>query len=59
MAAAYLSWGWGWAFVVPGAILAAMGVLIWLFLVVDPEEAGLLSLQDSILARAAAPMHRP
>jgi hypothetical protein len=51
VAAACLSWGWGWAFVVPGAALAGMGVLIWLFLVVEPEEAGLLKMRDSIVVR--------
>lgn len=38
----------------PGAALIAMGLLIWLFLVVEPEEAGLFKMRDSILVRTAA-----
>lgn len=49
VAAACLSWGWGWAFLMPGAALIAMGLIIWLFLVVEPEEAGLFKMRDSIL----------
>ena len=49
LAAAYLGWGWGWAFLAPGAALAGAAVLIWLFLVVEPEEAGLFKTRDSIM----------
>ena len=38
----------------PGAALIAMGLLIWLFLVVEPEEAGLFKMRDSILVSTAA-----
>ncbi len=49
VAAACLSWGWGWAFLIPGAALAFTGVIIWLFLVVEPEEAGLMKMKDSLV----------
>ena len=49
VAAACLSWGWGWAFLIPGAALAFTGVIIWLFLVVEPEEAGLMKMRDSLV----------
>ena len=39
--AAALGYGWGWAFVVPGAALVAAACLIWLLLAAEPEEAGL------------------
>ena len=51
VAAACLSWGWGWSFLVPAAALGSMGILIWLYLVVEPEEAGLFRMQDSLLVR--------
>ena len=41
VAAAALGYGWGWAFVVPGAALVAAACLIWLLLAAEPEEAGL------------------
>ena len=49
VAAACLSWGWGWAFLIPGAALAFTGIIIWLFLVVEPEEAGLMKMKDSLV----------
>ncbi len=49
VAAACLSWGWGWAFLIPGAALAFAGLIVWLFLVVEPEEAGLLKMKDSLV----------
>ena len=52
VAAACLSWGWGWAFLIPGAALASAGVVVWLFLVVEPEEAGLMKMKDSLVVSA-------
>jgi hypothetical protein len=49
VAAACLQWGWGWAFLSLGGALAGMGIIIWLFLVVEPEEAGLFKMRDSIV----------
>jgi MFS family permease len=59
-AAACLSWGWGWAFLIPGSALACTGIIIWLFLVVEPEEAGLMKMKDSLVVRPrSCPSHRP
>lgn len=54
VASAVLKYGWGWSFTVPGITMAAGGVLMYLFLVVDPEIVGLPSpyvnqLEDSNL----------
>jgi OPA family glycerol-3-phosphate transporter-like MFS transporter 1/2 len=42
MAASMLQYGWGWSFVVPGALIMGMGILIYLFLVVEPQDIGFL-----------------
>ena len=55
VAAACLSWGWGWAFLIPGTALAFTGVIIWLFLVVEPEEAGLMKMKDSLVVSHPSP----
>lgn len=43
IASGLLDYGWGWSFLVPGVTIAAGGVLIFLFLVVDPVIVGLPS----------------
>jgi OPA family glycerol-3-phosphate transporter-like MFS transporter 1/2 len=43
IAAAALKLGWGWSFLIPGAILACGGLLVWSLLVVDPLDLGLPS----------------
>ena len=53
VAAACLSWGWGWAFLIPGVALAFAGLIVWLFLVVEPEEAGLLKMKDSLVVTSS------
>ncbi|XP_050385689.1 putative glycerol-3-phosphate transporter 1 [Argentina anserina] len=40
VASALLQYGWGWSFVVPGLIIATMGVVVFLFLPVTPESVG-------------------
>ncbi|MQM16878.1 hypothetical protein Taro_049839 [Colocasia esculenta] len=40
VAAAMLKYGWGWSFVVPGILIAVIGVLVFLFLPVSPEAMG-------------------
>ncbi|KAG0584755.1 hypothetical protein M758_3G233000 [Ceratodon purpureus] len=52
IAAAVLKYGWGWSFVIPGAILAAGGLLVWGFLAVDPHDVGLLSPSEIEAAEA-------
>ncbi|KAK8483821.1 hypothetical protein V6N11_019549 [Hibiscus sabdariffa] len=40
LAAAVLDYGWGWSFIVPGALIASAGVLVYLFLAAYPEDVG-------------------
>lgn len=40
IAAALLKFGWGWSFVVPGAIIASVGLMVFLFLTAGPEAIG-------------------
>ncbi|KAK4740680.1 hypothetical protein SAY87_024268 [Trapa incisa] len=38
IASSLLSYGWGWSFVVPGLIIAFVGLVVFLFLPVSPES---------------------
>ncbi|XP_009786292.1 putative glycerol-3-phosphate transporter 1 [Nicotiana sylvestris] len=40
VASILLKYGWGWSMVVPGSIIAIIGVLVFLFLPVHPESVG-------------------
>ncbi|BBG98224.1 phosphate starvation-induced gene 3 [Prunus dulcis] len=40
VASALLKYGWGWSFVVPGLIIATVGVVVFLFLPVSPDSVG-------------------
>lgn len=40
VASALLTYGWGWSFVVPGLIIAFVGLIVFLFLPVNPESVG-------------------
>ncbi|KAI5080065.1 hypothetical protein GOP47_0005544 [Adiantum capillus-veneris] len=40
MASAMLQYGWGWSFLVPGVAISVGGVLVFLLLPIDPEDAG-------------------
>ncbi|KAK1324576.1 putative glycerol-3-phosphate transporter 1 [Acorus calamus] len=41
IASAMLNYGWGWSFVVPGLLIVAFGVVVFLFLPVSPELVGI------------------
>ncbi|CAM0913082.1 unnamed protein product [Alopecurus aequalis] len=41
LAAAVLEYGWGWSFLVPAFVIAALGVVVLVFLVAHPSDAGL------------------
>ncbi|KAH9299497.1 hypothetical protein KI387_031179, partial [Taxus chinensis] len=43
IAASVLQYGWGWSFVLPGAVIVFAGFLVFMFLVVNPEDVGYLS----------------
>lgn len=53
IAASMLKYGWGWSFVVPGVLMIAVGVLIFLFLVVEPQDIGFLPQSGSALGSLA------
>lgn len=40
IASAMLSYGWGWSFVVPGLLIAFLGLVVFLLLPVGPESVG-------------------
>ncbi|CAL5186852.1 unnamed protein product [Lathyrus oleraceus] len=40
IASGVLEFGWGWSFVVPGFVIILVGVLVFLFLVVNPKDIG-------------------
>lgn len=47
VASALLRYGWGWSFVVPGLIIATIGVVVFLFLPVSPESVGVSEEDES------------
>ncbi|KAL4457256.1 hypothetical protein ABPG75_012121 [Micractinium tetrahymenae] len=49
IAAYMLRYGWGWSFVVPGAFIAISGLVIFSFLVVEPQDIGFLPQSGSVL----------
>ncbi|XP_057869747.2 putative glycerol-3-phosphate transporter 1 [Cryptomeria japonica] len=38
IAVAVLQYGWGWSFLLPGILVAVAGIIVYLFLVVNPED---------------------
>lgn len=54
IAAYCLRWGWGWSFVVPGAFIAACGLVIFSFLVVEPQDIGFLPQSGSVIGSMEA-----
>ncbi|EFJ15133.1 hypothetical protein SELMODRAFT_180365 [Selaginella moellendorffii] len=44
--AAVLPFGWGWSFLLPGLLIMVGGVMVYLFLVVDPRDVDLPSPYD-------------
>ncbi|KAL1060884.1 hypothetical protein V6Z11_1Z062300 [Gossypium hirsutum] len=48
IASALLSYGWGWSFVVPGLLIAFVGLLVFLFLPVSPESVGADKEEDEV-----------
>ncbi|XP_077237470.1 major facilitator superfamily protein [Tasmannia lanceolata] len=41
LAASVLEYGWGWSFILPGALIFLGGILVYLFLAAYPEDVGL------------------
>ncbi|XWS51597.1 hypothetical protein CRYUN_Cryun12cG0190500 [Craigia yunnanensis] len=48
IASALLSYGWGWSFVVPGLLIAFIGMVVFLFLPVSPESVGADREEDEV-----------
>ncbi|XP_042490639.1 putative glycerol-3-phosphate transporter 5 [Macadamia integrifolia] len=40
VASSVLVFGWGWSFVLPGIFIIVVGVVVFLFLILTPEDAG-------------------
>lgn len=53
MAASMLQYGWGWSFVVPGLLIIGAGILIFSFLVVEPQDIGFMPQSGSHLGSYA------
>lgn len=53
MASSVLKYGWGWSFIVPGIAVITGGVVIFLYLAVDPEVAGLASPYENMWGHAS------
>ena len=59
VASYFLRLGWGWAFIAPGLIMAAMAVMVFFWLVVEPADVGYASPYDSsVSSRALVPCHQ-
>lgn len=54
MASSVLKYGWGWSFIVPGIATISGGIVMFLFLVVDPEIVGLPSPYEKMQGRTSA-----
>ncbi|KAF3433144.1 hypothetical protein FNV43_RR24246 [Rhamnella rubrinervis] len=48
VASAFLTYGWGWSFVVPGILIAFVGLVVFLFLPVSPESVGADTEEDEL-----------
>ncbi|XP_071734318.1 putative glycerol-3-phosphate transporter 1 [Rutidosis leptorrhynchoides] len=42
----FLKYGWGWSMAVPGLMTAFVGVIVFMFLPVDPESVGVVKDED-------------
>lgn len=49
IAAKMVIYGWGWSFILPGALMIVVGMLIFLFLVVEPQDIGFLPQSGSAI----------
>ncbi|VDL91132.1 unnamed protein product [Schistocephalus solidus] len=47
LAGIFVESAWGWSFVVPGALIGLMGILVFFFLIPSPEDAGLQTSMSS------------
>ncbi|XP_028796211.1 putative glycerol-3-phosphate transporter 4 [Neltuma alba] len=47
LAVSVLKYGWGWSFIVPGALIIFGGLFVYLFLTAYPEDVGFTSIHGS------------
>ncbi|XP_057429020.1 putative glycerol-3-phosphate transporter 5 [Lotus japonicus] len=57
VASGALEFGWGWSFLLPGFLIIFVGVLVFLFLVVNPEDMGFAHSGMDIEMSAEAEIH--
>ncbi|KAF3632889.1 putative glycerol-3-phosphate transporter 4 [Capsicum annuum] len=50
VASILLKYGWGWSMVVPGSLIAAVGMVVFLFLPVHPESVGANKDEDEVFS---------
>lgn len=50
VASILLKYGWGWSMVVPGSLIAIVGVVVFLFLPVHPESVGANKDEDEVFS---------
>ncbi|GFY81995.1 putative glycerol-3-phosphate transporter 1 [Actinidia rufa] len=50
VASALLKYGWGWSMVAPGLMIALIGVVVFLFLPVNPESVGADADEDDMMS---------
>lgn len=55
LAASVLDYGWGWSFILPGALIFSGGIIVYLFLVPNPEDVGIPSPHVSTANAEARP----
>lgn len=48
IASVLLAYGWGWSFVVPGLMIAFVGLVVFLLLPVSPESVGAVAEEDQV-----------
>ncbi|XP_043718653.1 putative glycerol-3-phosphate transporter 5 [Telopea speciosissima] len=54
IASSVLAFGWGWSFVLPGILLIFVGLVVFLFLIATPEDAGFESPVNDVEMRSEA-----
>lgn len=54
LAASVLDYGWGWSFIVPGALVALGGIIVYLFLAAYPEDVGFPCANGSCVEQGVA-----
>ncbi|KAL4557164.1 hypothetical protein LXL04_035336 [Taraxacum kok-saghyz] len=59
IASYFLKYGWGWSMVVPGLMIIVVGLLVLLFLPVDPESVGVDGDEDKSAEKLGVEVTKP